>query len=120
MANNEHPTSPGSRLLDLGRTSLKFSKVETLIAAKEDPRILTIFSQVSCLTTIAELDTLEGISALVDFIADMQVPDRHLVLFTQSRRLDLKMIKNKSINFDVLLSVQDASGNKLIKMMSKF
>lgn len=109
MANNANSTSPESRLLDFGQTSLKFSKVETLIGVKDDLRISTIFSQVSCLMTIAELDSLEGISALVDFVADLRVPNRHLLLFT--RWLDLNLIQNISINFDVLISVQNASGN---------
>ena len=108
MDNNENPTSPGSRLLDLGRTTLKFFTVETLIGMKDDPRLLKIFSQVSCLMTVAELDKLEGISALVDFVADVHVPNRHLLLFTQ--RLDLNLLQNKSIHFDVLISVQNASG----------
>ena len=95
-------------ILDMERTSLKFSKVANLIGVKDDKRMLTIIGLVSCLVFIAEVDNLADISALVDLVNELQVPNKLLILSIP--RLDLNLIQNKSINFDVLINMEDTTG----------
>ena len=67
--------------------------------------MVSILEHTACLVTIAEVSDIEDITELVEFFTELRVPMKRLLLIAP--KLDINLLQNKNINFDIL--VMDAS-----------
>ena len=72
------------------------------LGIKDDQRLLSIVSSTSCLAITAEINGIGEVSKLIDFISGLNVKEKHL-LIQMSFGLESEVLKNKSINFNVVI-----------------
>ena len=77
---------------------------------KDDGRLLSIVSLTSCLATVAMLDSKEEASRLIDFISGLNVREKHLLILMSSG-LESDVLKEKRINFNVVIRHSSAGAN---------
>ena len=70
---------------------------------KGDGRLLGLISSNQCLATIAETDSSEEASQLMDFVTDLTVKDKRL-LVQMSSGVENNVLQTKRINFNVAIS----------------
>ena len=88
---------------DFGGGIVRFSSNEKFLGLKDDERLLSIVSSTSCLATVAENDSNEKVSQLIDFISGLNVKEKHL-LIQMSSGLESNVLKKKRINFNVVIT----------------
>ena len=69
----------------------------------------SILEHTSCLVTIAEVSRIEDISQLVDFVNELRVPVKYLLLIVS--KMDLNLLMNTNINFNII--IMETSAGKL-------
>ena len=96
----------------VGRDSIKFKDIEDFFATQNHARLSTIMASSVCLTAFFESDMGETASRMIDFVADLKVKKKHLLvqLFTT---LNSSLLLNKTINYEVDISHLD-SGRSII------
>ena len=72
------------------------------LSVKDDKRLARIISLTSCLVTVAETDSTEDVSKLIDFMSDINVKNKHL-LIQMSSGLESIVLEKKNINFNVVI-----------------
>ena len=82
---------------------VRLSSNEKFMGLKDDERLLSIVSSTSCLATVAENDSNEEVSKMIDFISGLNVQEKHL-LIQMSSGLESNVLKKKRINFNVVIS----------------
>ena len=75
----------------------------------DDQKISSILGHTACVVTIAEVSNLEDSTKLIDFVTGLRVPMKHLLLIAP--KLDINLLLNRNINFDI--QVMDASAGML-------
>ena len=101
----------GQPLIDLGKTSIRFSDVQELFG-KLNQIMSAILGHTQCLVTIAEINTTEDIFQLVDLVTGIRVPKKHLLLIGTESNENL-LLKSK-INFDIQI-LDTSTGNSKIE-----
>ena len=101
----------GQQLIDLEKTSIRFSDVQELFG-KLNQIMSAILGHTQCLVTIAEISTTEDISQLVDLIVGIGVPIKHLLLIGTD--LDLNLLLKSKLNFDIQI-LDTSTGNSKIE-----
>ena len=61
-----------------------------------------IIVSTSCLATIVDIDSIEELSQLIDFVNNLHVKEKKLVA-KLSFELDTNVVQNKTINYDVTM-----------------
>ena len=97
----------------MGRTFLRFSEVQKLIRVKDDQTMSSILGHSACLVTIAEVTRVEDISQMADFVNDLRVPMKYLLLIVS--RLDLNLLGNTNLNYNILIMETSAGKLKILK-----
>ena len=62
---------------------------------------MTIMTSVSCLMTLANVDSDAEASRLIDFLTKFRMAKKHLTIVNPT--LNLTYLQNKTINFNVML-----------------
>ena len=106
----------GQRLIDLEKTSIRFSDVQELFG-KLNQIMSAILGHTQCLVTIAEISTTEDISQLVDLIVGIGVPIKHLLLIGTD--LDLNLLLKSKLNFDIQILDTSTGNSKIAKTAFK-
>ena len=88
---------------------LRFSSVSNLLTTRNDVRLAMIVSSVSCLTTIADLNSETEASQLIDFMTKLRMVQINLTIVNP--RLKLKSIQNKTLNFNVMMHHHEPGAN---------
>ena len=101
----------GQRLIDLEKTSIRFSDVQELFG-KLNQIMSAILGHTQCLVTIAEINTTEDIFQLVDLVSGIRVPKKHLLLI--GSELDVNLLLKSKINFDIQI-LDTSTGNSKIE-----
>ena len=101
--------SNGQLLIDLGNTLLRFSDVKELFS-KFNQIMSAVLGHTECLVTIAEVDTTEDMSQLVDFVTGIRVPTKHLLLI--ATELDSNLLMKSKINFNIQIFGTSAGNSK--------
>ena len=88
-----------------------FANVKQLLGMGDDKTLTNVLSLTSCLTVIANSKNLDDISKLVDFVSNIKVKDKYLIIETTA--LNTTLLQNKKININVMIN-EIVSGRKLI------
>ena len=84
-----------------------FESVEQLAPIASDmTKLVPLLKSTSCLAIILETGDTEDISLLVDFLADIRVDEKHM-LVKMNAALNADILSNKTINFNVMISETD-------------
>ena len=81
------------------RGTIRFSSVSHLVAIEDDLRIMSIWTSVSCLITIANVKSDAEASRLIDFLTKLRVAQKHLTIVNPTSVVGY--LHNKTINFNV-------------------
>ena len=81
---------------------MRFSSIKHLNYLKEDGRLSTVLSTLSCLSVNAQTTEVEDISMLVDIIDNVRVKNKYLVI--QTPPLNITLLRSKRINFNVMIN----------------
>ena len=81
-----------------------FESVDQL--ASDMTKLVPLLKSTSCLAIILETGDTEDISLLVDFLADIRVDEKHM-LVKMNAALNADILSNKTINFNVMISETD-------------
>ena len=73
-----------------------------MLDIKDDKNLVRVRSSLSCLSINALSSELKDISMLVDFMADVRVKNKYLLV--QTPPLNTSLFQNKKINFNVMIS----------------
>ena len=104
IANNSYIFYPPHFFLpDFGSGVVRFSNSEKFLGIQDDGRLLSIVSSSSCLATVAEIDSSEEVSQLIDLISGLNVKEKGL-LVQMSSGLESNVLKKKRINFNVVIN----------------
>ena len=79
-----------------------FNSIRQLLDIKDDKNLARIMSSLSCLSINAVSTELKDISMLVDFIANIRVKKKYILVKTPP--LNTSLLQNKKINFNVMIS----------------
>ena len=88
-----------------------FANVKQLLGMGDDKTLTNVLSLTSCLTVIANSKNYDDISKLVDFVSNIKVKDKYLIIETTA--LNTTLLQNKKININVMIN-EIVSGRKLI------
>ena len=84
-----------------------FESVEQLAPIASDmTKLVPLLKSTSCLAIILETGNTEDISLLVDFLANIRVDEKHM-LVKMNAALNADLLSNKTINFNVMISESD-------------
>ena len=97
-------------LADIGTSSLLFKNANELLKVKSNPQFSLILARVKCLDIVVEANGDE-VSQLIDMVNDLKVGRKHLLLIVPA--LDLSVMKNKTINYNVMI-YDRSSGNIIL------
>ena len=95
--------------------ALRFRSLSNLLAIEDDPRLMNIFSSISCLMTIANVSSNMEVSNVIDFISALRVSKKHLTLFTS--KLNDTCLQKKAINFNVVIFHKEISIKMILKCL---
>ena len=84
------------------RSTMRFSSVSHLVAIEDDLRIMSIWTSVSCLITMAKVKSNAEASRLIDFLTKLRMAQKHLTIVKPSS--DIRYLQNKTINFNVMVN----------------
>ena len=97
-----------SDITDARGSRMIFEDVTQLLSIKNDKRFMSIVASRTCLTTRVLTDSVENISQIVDFLQDLKpvnytanVAKPFLIVMTST--LNPALLKNKTINFNVVI-----------------
>ena len=79
-----------------------FNSIRQLLDIKDDKNLARVMSSLSCLSINAVSTELKDISMLVDFIANIRVKRKYILV--QTHPLNTSLLQNKKINFNVMIS----------------
>ena len=88
----------------VGRSTFAFTEVEHLLQLGRSELFAPMMKSLKCLMTIAESESSEEISRLVDFASGLPVYSKHLLVLTSS--LNETWLLNKSINYNVIIIIE--------------
>ena len=80
---------------------LRFRNVANLLRVEDKMRLMTILKSISCLMTIAHVNSETEASQLIDFVTTFQMAQKYLTIFNSN--LNVTFLENKTINFNVML-----------------
>ena len=78
-----------------------FNSIRQLLDIKDDKNLARVMSSLSCLSINAVSTELKDISMLVDFIANIRVKRKYILV--QTHPLNTSLLQNKNINFNVMI-----------------
>ena len=78
---------------------LRFRNVANLLRVED--RLMTILKSISCLITIAHVNSETVASQLIDFVTTFRMAQKYLTIVYS--KLNVKFLQNKTINFNVML-----------------
>ena len=78
---------------------LRFRNVANLLRVED--RLMTILKSISCLITIAHVNSETVASQLIDFVTTFRMAQKYLTIFNSN--LNVTFLENKTINFNVML-----------------
>ena len=84
------------------RGTIRFSSVSHLVSMEDDLRIMSIWTSVSCLITIANVKSDAEASRLIDFLTKLRMAQKHMTIVSSTS--DTRYLQNKTINFNVMLN----------------
>ena len=87
-------------IAEIGTSTLRFSNAEELLKVKSNPQFQVISTTVACLNIVVEADGDE-VSQLIDVVNELKVERKYLLLIVSA--LDLSLMRNKTINFNVMI-----------------
>ena len=87
---------------DIGRQMIIFNNIQQLLNVRDDERFSSIIASTSCLVAIAETNISEEVSQLIDFMTDLRVTNKRLLVL-MSTKLDINLLNGKRTNFNVLI-----------------
>ena len=97
-------------LADTGRSTLRYKDANELLKVKSNPQFSVILTTVTCLNVVVEANG-DDVSLLIDMVNDLKVGKKHLLMIVQA--LDLSVMKNKTINYNVMI-YDRSSGNIIL------
>ena len=80
-----------------------FGGIKEILDLKADERLPKITAFTSCLAAIVEAGRNEEVSKLVDFVADLRVKEKHL-LVKMHIALNTSLLAMKNINYNVIIN----------------
>ena len=80
---------------------LRFRNVANLLRVEDKMRLMTILKSISCLMTIAHVNSDTEASQLIDFVTKFRMAQKYLTIVYS--KLNVKFLQNKKINFNVML-----------------
>ena len=83
------------------RGTIRFSSVSHLVSMEDDLRIMSIWTSVSCLITIANVKSDAEASQLIDFLTKVRMAQKHMTIVSSTS--DTRYLQNRTINFDVMV-----------------
>ena len=96
---------------------MRFGNARELLGIKNDKAFIRVLSSSTCLSTIALSTKLEDVSNLVDFISNIKVKNKYLMV--QTPTLNTTLLKSKKINFNVMINEVDSGMKQLEKLHSQ-
>ena len=81
-------------------STLRFSNAEELLKVKGNPQFQVILTTVTCLNIVVEA-VGDEVSQLIDLVNELKVERKSLLLKVPA--LDLSLMGNKTINFNVMI-----------------
>ena len=91
--------------------------MDKLVGFQDDARLISIILSVSCLLVIAEANTNLEVSHVIDIVNEFRVSVKYLTI--KIPELDLSILQNKTINFNVLIHRRPAGINICLKLSSR-
>ena len=79
--------------------TIRFKSVSHVLAIEDDLRIMTIWTSLSCLITIANVKSDAEASQLIDFLTKLRVSQKYLTIVNPTSVVGY--LHNKTINFNV-------------------
>ena len=103
---------------DEGRGIIRFKDIDTLLASKNQARLSTISASSTCLSIGVESDSYEAVSRLIDFVSDITVREKHL-LVQMPTTLNSSLLPTKVLNFEVVISHLDSGTGTVVSSSIK-
>ena len=94
---------------DVGSSMIRFTDAKELLEVKDDRKMSSIFSTISCLVALVETDHDDEVISLIDMINGIKVERRYLLLIVST--LNTAILKNKTIAYNVGIH-QKVNGTK--------
>ena len=85
----------------LGRSAIIFENIQHLLKA-DNIKLQSLMVSIPCLVTIIETYDIGEASKLIDFLADLGVKEKHLLIYTPFV-MNTELLPNKTINFNVII-----------------
>ena len=92
---------------DEGRGIIRFKDIDTFFGNKNQARLSTISASSTCLSIGVESDSYEAVSRLIDFVRDITVKEKHL-LVQMPTALNISLLPTKVLKFEVVISNFDS------------
>ena len=93
------------------RGTLRFISVSHLLTFDNDIRLMRILTSVSCLMTVADVNSDTEASKLIDFITKIRLAQKYLTIVNP--KLNEESLQNKTINFNVVMHHHGPGGIRL-------
>ena len=88
-------------LSEFGRSTIKFQNLGKLLNVKESNIFKSMSARVSCLMTMARINSDLEVSQLIDVVKELKISKKYLIIFKES--LNATLLRKKAITFNVII-----------------